>query len=278
MDTAATAISAADLTTSTACAVEQSTAFVFSVVRSAPVTVVRNRVLGIKEVPLTAIRGFSGGNPKNRTAVDRELLHASLENHGYVLPMAVRDLKDGTFELIDGHGRLDEIQKMDPGIKLKVVVVDVASVAEGRRILLALQHTAGWDVDALERFVRDGLAEGTDMAALMADTGLTGKQLDAFAAEGARELERMAVGAGESDGPAERDGEPRSPSRAGQATEHVQFAVPITREQSKQISAAVRMAKTIHGLEVKGDALAKICEFYVEQQRELKKQRKTSKD
>lgn len=150
---------------------------------------------GLKNVEMTSIRGFSGGNPKSRSDDDREMLSESIDNHGYVIPMVVRELPDGTFELIDGHGRFEQLSARDPNGRVKVLVLDVASVAEGRRILLALQHTAGWDLSKLDKFVVDGLAEGTAMADLMADTGMTGKQLGAFAAAGQRALDELTGGA-----------------------------------------------------------------------------------
>src|SRR5580693_10487724 len=137
----------------------------------------RDRILGLASIPVTKLRGFSSGNPKTYEDFDRQHLEESLENHGYVSPVLVRKLDDGTYEIIDGHHRVEQIVARDPDTQLKAVVLDVASVAEGRRILLALKHQSDWDMSKLEAFASEAMASGASVADLMADTGLTGKEL-----------------------------------------------------------------------------------------------------
>ncbi len=219
----------------------------------------RDRIKGLKAIPVSKLRGFSAGNPKTHTDADRALLDASIENHGYVLPVAARDVGDGTYELIDGHHRIDIIQaKLGGDAKIKVVVLDVETVAEGRRILLALQHTAGFDMTKLEDFVRESLAEGVSAEQIMADTGFTGSDLDALASAGQDFLDGIPP-------PDEDEAKPinEGVSKAGLTAEHVQFAVPLTREQSQTVHKAIKLAKQLTERKVSGDALEAICAHYL---------------
>lgn len=150
----------------------------------------RDRIKRMESINIDKIVGFAGGNPKKRGDKERRQLAASLDTHGYVLPVAVRELDDGRFELIDGHGRVEQIRD-GRATEIKVIVLDVSSVAEGRRVLLALQQTAAWDTDALEGFVRDALEDGTSLDEIAATSGLTAADLDALGEAGLVELERM---------------------------------------------------------------------------------------
>lgn len=214
----------------------------------------RDRILGIKTVPIAKLVGFSAGNPKSPTKADLEQLGTSIESHGYVIPIVVRALEDGTYEIIDGHSRLEVLIAREPTAKIKVLVIDVPSVAEGRRILLAIQHRVGFDMAKLEDFVKGALADGTTAAELMADTGMTGADLDAFAADARSAVDQLAGGDTE---------DPDHVSRAGLIPEHVQFGLPLTRPQNERIREAIALAKRLHDIKVSGDALEKICLEYL---------------
>jgi hypothetical protein len=217
----------------------------------------RDRIIGLKAVPVSKLRGFSAGNPKTHTDADRALLEASIENHGYVLPVAAREVGDGTYELIDGHHRVEVIAAKGGDQKIKVVVLDVDTVADGRRIILALKHTADWDMSKLEEYVRETMADGVSAAQIMADTGLTGSDLDALATAGQDFLDGIP--------PPEDEGKPinEGVSKAGLTAEHVQFAVPLTRDQSQTVHKAIKLAKQLTERKVSGDALEAICAFYL---------------
>lgn len=232
----------------------------------------RNRIVGLKTVRLSSLRGFAGGNPKQRHAVDRELLETSLDNHGYVLPIAVRAVGDGTYEVIDGHHRLEVLlDKEGPDVELKVLVIDCESVVEGRRLILALQHTAAFDTKALEKFVADALAEGADAAELMADTGMTGADLNAFATAASEFLDDSG------DEETKKDDD-RKVTRAGLTPELVQYQTALTRTQSSTVHEAIKLAKTITGVKVSGDALAEICgEYLANHKREAAPSKKGAK-
>jgi hypothetical protein len=217
---------------------------------------IRDRIKGLKHIPVAKLRGFSGGNPKKYTESDRTQLEGSMTTHGYVSPMVVREVGDGSYEMIDGHHRLEVYVGSDPDAKVKCIVIDVDSVAEGRRILLALKRTADWDMDALEKFARESMAEGISAAEIMADTGFTGADLDALASAGAEFLNGIET--------PDDDGDNGRVSRKGLVTEHVQFATPLARDQSPDVYSAIKLAKQLHEVKVTGDALVAICRFYLE--------------
>ncbi len=226
----------------------------------------RDRIQALKSIPIDRLRGFQGGNPKSHNDADRVHLEASLQNHGYVLPVAVRALEDGTFEIIDGHSRVEVIISQGDTDKIKAIVLDVDSVAEGRRILLALQRHSGFDMDKLEQFIGAAIADGTAAADLMVDTGFTGSELDAFATASEDFVKDITEG----------NIDPKTPepsikegvSRAGLTPEHVQFAVALTREQSEIVHGAMKLAKQLSDRKVAGDALEVICAFYLESKRD----------
>lgn len=151
-----------------------------------------DKIKRLDTIAIKQIRGFSGGNPKRRTQRDHDILDASLDQHGYVMPVAVFEAADGMFELIDGHGRIDRIRAKHGDVEqLKVLVLDVKDVAEGRRILLALKHTAEWDFTALESFVKDTLDDGASVADIMATSGLTAADLDVLGSAGEAFLDQL---------------------------------------------------------------------------------------
>lgn len=150
----------------------------------------RDRIKRLDTIKVANIVGFAGGNPKRRTDRDRSILSSSLDTHGYVLPVAVREIDGGKFELIDGHGRVDDIRARDVA-EIKALVLDVESVAEGRRILLALKHTAEWDFGELEGFVRDTIGDGTAIDEIMSTSGLTAADLDVLGNAGAAFLDQV---------------------------------------------------------------------------------------
>lgn len=154
----------------------------------------QDKIKRLDEIDITAIAGFEGGNPKRRTQRDHDILDASLKEHGYVLPVAVFEPEPGKFQLIDGHGRIDRIRASHPDqLRIKALVLDVASVAEGRRLLLALKHTAEWDFTQLEGFVKDALEDGASVESIMATSGLTAADLDILGSAGEAFLDQLEV-------------------------------------------------------------------------------------
>ena len=119
-------------------------------------------------------------------------------------------------------------------------MLDVESVEEGRRILLALKHNADWDMSKLEDFIASAIEAGASASDLMADTGLTGTDVEALAHAAHELLGNAPVNDKEED--KEDDGINEGPSRAGLLAEHVPFSVPLSRDQSKNVRKAIKLA------------------------------------
>lgn len=156
---------------------------------TSPPAILRDRIKRLTTIDIADIVGFEAGNPVARTDDDRHRLGASLEVNGYVSPVLVRELRKKDeggwlYELIDGHGRIEEIRARYPGVEqIKVLVIDCESVAEGKNIILGLRQQAAWDMDSLDEWVRSGLEDGLDLEQTMAMTGLSAADLDSLAAD-----------------------------------------------------------------------------------------------
>ena len=152
----------------------------------------RDRIKEMKEVPIGSIRGFSAGNPKLHTEMDRDILDNSLDVNGFAMPILVREVEPDIYETIDGHHRVERIIERYPNVgMIKVIVLDVESVAEGRKMILGLQHTAGWDMDALEVWMHDALADGLEIDDAMGLSGLTAADLESLADAGQELLDQL---------------------------------------------------------------------------------------
>jgi hypothetical protein len=230
----------------------------------------RDRLKALIEVDIDQIVDFEAGNPVDRTAEDIERIDASLEINGYVMPVEVRELGDGRYETIDGHGRISRIREKWPEMKkLKVLVLDVETAAEGRAIMLGLRNHARWSPDQIDDWMRRGLADGLDLEDAMDLTGYTAADLDAFAEAGEDALDQL-MSNGDGGGTAGGGPAPRPP-RTTATSSHVQFATPLTRDQSADVSSALALAKEVEGKETKGDALVAVCNFYERAHRKGKK-------
>jgi hypothetical protein len=89
----------------------------------------RDRIKELRRVPARSLRA----NPKNwrlHPAVQREALRAVLAEIGYADALLVRELPDGSLELIDGHLRAETT----PDQEVPVLVLDV-SAAEADKLL-----------------------------------------------------------------------------------------------------------------------------------------------
>lgn len=151
----------------------------------------RDRIKRMEEVDIDRIRDFAGGNPKDRTAEDRAMLDASLDRNGYAMPVLVRE--DGDFfENLDGHGRIERIREKYPEVKkLKVIVLDVESAAEGKRLILGLKNTAAWNRQELDEWVREGLEDGLTADDVIEMTGFTAADLESLADAGREILDNL---------------------------------------------------------------------------------------
>lgn len=156
-----------------------------------------DKIKGMATIPIASIVGFARGNPKAPTKEDVDVLDASLDENGLVMPPLVRELADDRFELLDGHTRIDRIRAKYPGtFEIKVLIIDCESYEEGRKIILGLKNSAGWDMTALDRWVKDAIAEGMSGDTVMKLSGMSAADLDSLAEWGAAVLEDMTKVAG----------------------------------------------------------------------------------
>ncbi len=143
----------------------------------------RDRIKALKMVPIDDVVDFAAGNPVDRTEQDIAVLDASLIANGYAMPVEVWERPDGKYETIDGHGRVDRIRVLWPEVReIKVIVLDVDSVADGRKLLLGFRNNARWSLDDLDKWVADALERnelGVDE--VMNLSGLTAADLDSLA-------------------------------------------------------------------------------------------------
>lgn len=171
----------------------------------------RTRIKRLTKIKIEDIVGFSAGNPVAPSERDEAMLEASLEENGYVMPVCVRELPEHKYELIDGHSRIEKIRERFPDTTvIQVLVLDVETVADGRKIIMGLRNQATWDMSALDAWMREGLEEGIDVDTAMNLTGLTAAELDAFAVD---DWEEIAGSVGDTGGGDDEDEKPRRSDR-----------------------------------------------------------------
>jgi ParB-like chromosome segregation protein Spo0J len=113
----------------------------------------------------------------------REALRGILEEVGIAGAVVARELEDGTFMLIDGHLRQDELSKMGD-MKIPVLVLDVTE-AEARKLLITmdpLASLAGVDGEKLGALLKGIKTKSKGLADLFSDlsksTPLKGDDLE----------------------------------------------------------------------------------------------------
>ena len=127
---------------------------------------VRDRVRELRRVQASALRP----NPRNwRThpAEQRQALQGILTEVGFADALLVRELPDGTLELIDGHLRAETT----PDQEVPVLVLDVTE-EEANKLLATLDPLAGMaevDEDQLERLLKEVTVDDAALERLLAE-------------------------------------------------------------------------------------------------------------
>lgn len=172
----------------------------------------RSRIKGMVRAPIAKLRDFAAGNPKLDRPEDLEVLDASLEENGYSMLVVVREVGE-EFEILDGHARVALIRKNYPGTThIDVLVLDVATAAEGRKLILGFKRTRPWDMTALDAWVAHALKNGElALEETMRVSGLNARDLDSLARAGE---ELLAAG-----GPLPGTGPPAPKPKARQAVQ-----------------------------------------------------------
>ena len=207
-------------------------------------------------------------NPKEH---DIAKLIESFERFGFV---AYPTIDEATHVMVAGHGRCEALDQMyksgaEPPAGVSVVNddwmvpvvrgVSFASETERDAYLVAdNQHVmvGGWNFDVLAEVMNSFRTVGFN------GLGFEPVELDSMLKQYTDTASELAPDGGWDP----EDNE--NVSRAGLVTEHVQFAVPLTREQSAKVHEAIKLAKGLTETKVNADALEAICNYYLEQHKE----------
>ena len=111
---------------------------------------IRDRIKELRRVPASSLRP-NGRNWRTHPRAQRAALEGILQEIGYADALLVRELEDGTLELIDGHLRAETT----PDAIVPVLVLDVDD-KEAEKILLThdvLTKSAGVDDEALSHLL-----------------------------------------------------------------------------------------------------------------------------
>lgn len=137
-------------------------------------TQLRDRIKEFARIPVAKLRA----NPRNwRThpEAQRKALRGMLNEIGFSSAVIARELPDGTYELIDGHLRLET---MGPNDKVPTLILDVDE-GEADKLLLTLDPLAamaGTDKEMLAGLFESTSFDDDALASLIADT--TGYEFD----------------------------------------------------------------------------------------------------
>lgn len=137
-------------------------------------THLRDRIKEFARIPVAKLRA----NPRNwRThpEAQRKALRGMLNEIGFSSAVIARELPDGSYELIDGHLRLES---MGPNDKVPTLILDVDE-GEADKLLLTLDPLAamaGTDKEMLAGLFESTSFDDDALASLIADT--TGYEFD----------------------------------------------------------------------------------------------------
>ena len=155
---------------------------------------IQSRITGLEKVPVANIVRFRGGNPREMDEKSRATLSKSMEEFGAVLPIVVRKLGKRSYEILNGHHRLDEVVRTG-GAEIDVLVVDCADDQKAKAITLALNNiSADWDLDQLNTYVEAALKKGSEAAWFAGVTGFAAKEVDALTMAGTEFLAEVDEG------------------------------------------------------------------------------------
>lgn len=237
---------------------------------------VRTRVAGHARVKLSNIDPCRWGNPRRMTARQKAALKEGIEEIGMAEPIVVwrPEDKPDRFEVVNGHHRLEVLRESGEA-EADVTMLDV-SQDEARILAVSLNLQGDFDVDALDRYVRDLVKDGVaDLGDVSRLTAFTAAEVKAMSELGTDFLD-AAIGDGQythwskmNDRPDPVQG---APDPNAEQPQHVSlhgrlgipFSVFLTPEQREIVLRAVNHAKTSSGAEGSSEALARICAVYCE--------------
>lgn len=189
-------------------------------------------------------------NARTHSPEQLEQIAASIAEFGFVNPILAK--KDGT--IIAGHGRLEASTKILGLKEVPVIVLDHLTDNQARLLVLAdnkIAMNAGWD----EEMLAEEIMALEDLGASLELTGF--------------DEDELADLLGDAD---ELDGMPSMENKDKPAFQQMTFT--LHDKQAKKVKAAIRAAiecgEFTDGLNENsnGNALARICHFYLESLKE----------
>ena len=205
-----------------------------------------------KTVCLTPIDDLHvwGANPRDHDAEDVHALALSIEQFGWTEPILVQA---GTNRVVAGHGRLLAARQLEMTevpvafLEMDDMEADAYAVADNQ-----LATLSRWNPPKLKAVLQELDSKGGDYLAAI---GFRPDEMDAL-------LDRCADFLREYD--AEKP-EPEPGRVVGEARDAmVSLSVPLTEVQHALILKAIRLKKQQTGLALAGEALAAMCQTYIE--------------
>jgi hypothetical protein len=226
---------------------------------------VRYAALKVQLVELNQIKPYTR-NPRKRTQDAIARLAASIKRYGWQQPIVV----DRDFVVIIGHGRLEAAQLLGHK-RVPVVVAKDLTPEKARALRLAdnrLNRDSDWNMALLTQEIEElrGLDIPLEMAAFTDDDlkriadDMDEASLEQLAGEAGGEP----VG-GHPDSPEEGAGGCGNGAEGAGEDSLVTFSEVLTVAQRNVINAAINLAKQRERLERRGEALFRICDFYLEE-------------
>ena len=125
----------------------------------------KNRIKEFKYIPAHLLRGHPK-NWKNHPFDQVSLLRKLMNEVGFAAAMPVRELEDGTYEILDGHARTGIIG--DDGLA-PALILDVTA-EEGEKLLASydpVAYLAKVDFEKASDLMRDDLFEDPEVQAML---------------------------------------------------------------------------------------------------------------
>ncbi|QDT01281.1 ParB N-terminal domain-containing protein [Adhaeretor mobilis] len=149
----------------------------------------RDRIKGLRRVPAAVLRAHPR-NWRTHPPAQQAAMRGVLAEIGYADALLVRELADGTLQLIDGHLRA----QTTPDAEVPVLVLDV-NEQEAEQILLThdpLAAMAGVDSEQLDDLISDAQFEEPEVEKMIAKVG-TATQTAAAALAAAEEVPEKTI-------------------------------------------------------------------------------------
>jgi hypothetical protein len=217
----------------------------------APVAQFKDRIKELRRMTASELRA----NPKNwRThpAEQSAAMTAVLNEIGIAGALLAYIDEEGRVTLIDGHLR----QELITDQPIPVLILDVT---EAEAVVLLATYDP---LSALASTDNTKLIELLEQA--QPDSAILQGMLDRMGQEAADELVEAAAQASE---PENADGEVQAGGTSTMADEesgYTTFTAPLTLGQEQTVRQALRLARGKYGLEKTGEALARLCEQWLQ--------------